>query len=70
MAKNTDIILGGGNGFYTVSVISKRASAWFNEEVQTEGWQWLGNTLGIDNYNCFATICGALEVSGLNVEGI
>lgn len=33
---------------YGITCKTKRARKWVKDNLQTEGWQWLGNTLWID----------------------
>lgn len=63
-----DIRVGGGNGFYTITPVSKAGRAWIEENVQYEGWQCLGPSIGIDNGQLAHDIACGAQAAGLEVE--
>ena len=68
MATQADLTTDINCGFYGITVNTKAAREWFSENVQTEGWQWLGNTLGIDDGRTFEAIVDGAQAAGLEVE--
>jgi hypothetical protein len=51
-------------GFQPITAIAKE---WFDENVQSERWQWLGNVLGID-HRYAEDIIAALAEAGMEVQ--
>lgn len=67
MAKRADIEIGGCNGFYTITPVTKAGKAWVEANVQYEGWQCLGPSIGVDSGALVeAVTCGAIA-DGLTV---
>ena len=63
-----DIEIGGGNGFYTITGTSDAGREWLNENVQTESWQWLGNSICCDDTNMAMSIAKGAQADGLEVR--
>lgn len=47
--------------------VSQAARDWFDANVQSEGWQWLGNRLSVDLHYATALAIG-IEDAGLTIE--
>lgn len=47
--------------------VSQSAKEWFDENVQSEGWQWMGNTLYADHRMAQGLIEG-IEAEGFEVS--
>ncbi len=47
--------------------VTEAAQAWIDENIISEGWQWLGNTLAVDHRYADAVLNGAQD-AGLVVE--
>lgn len=49
-----------------LEVLSAAGREWLDENVESEGWQWLGNTLCID-YRLWAQLQDGIIEAGLSV---
>jgi hypothetical protein len=60
-----DVLIGGGGASITTfTPMSAEAKDWFEENVETETWQWLGESLAVDSRMAMAIIDG-LDEAGI-----
>lgn len=62
-----DISITGGNGFYQITPTSPEGEAWIEANVQYEGWQCLGKSIGVDDGRLVAAIAEGAQADGLEV---
>lgn len=69
MAKKTkvDVTVNDAGSIVQFTPISNAAKAWFNDNVQSESWQWLGNALGVD-HRYAEDLIGGLIAEGFEVR--
>ncbi len=48
VVENPDVSVSGGGSLYMVQPISQEAKDWVEENVQLEGWQWMGPAFGVE----------------------
>jgi len=44
-----DVLVRNEGTVYVFSPLTAAAKAWFDENVQSEGWQWFGNALVVEH---------------------
>jgi len=49
MVSDPDVLIRCDGTVWTFNPISERAKQWFDENVQSESWQWLGSSLVVDH---------------------
>ena len=54
---------------YQVTPKTDRAKTWIDENVVTEAWQWMGNTLVVDHHYIEKLELGMLD-SGLTTDDV
>ena len=65
---NSDIIIKReGYSMVLLSPQSDAAREWIDENLQTEGWQWLGGSLALDG-RCAPPIVDGMLAAGLEVS--
>lgn len=47
--KAVDVYVGNEGSVFTFQPATDTARQWIDENVEAEGWQWLGNTLVVDH---------------------
>ena len=66
-AKQADVIVGGGGSIYTLTPLSDEAKAWIDENVESEGYQWLGSSLCVE-HRYVADVVEGMQAAGLIVR--
>lgn len=64
MAQKPDVSVTDNGSVVGFTPNTTEAKSWFNENVQSEGWQWMGQTLWVDH-----RMAGDL-MAGLEGEGM
>ena len=59
-----DVEIRNEGSIFTFTPVTKTAQDWINENVQTEGWQWLGKALCVDQH-CAGPLAEGMASSGL-----
>lgn len=70
MAQQTeqaDVLVTGGGTMYQVWPLSDEAKAWVEENVQLEGWQWLGQSFGVE-HRYIENLVEGMQQAGLSVN--
>lgn len=49
-----------------ITPMNENASEWMGENVQTESWQWMGPSLGVD-HRCAQALLDGIEEEGFTV---
>lgn len=49
MSQNAQVAVTSHGSVVTFTPLTEEAKAWFDENVQSEGWQWIGASLGVDH---------------------
>lgn len=67
MQHPSDVTVSGGGTIYLFHLESDTARDWVDDQVQLEGWQWLGRAFAVEHRYVGALIEGMLA-DGLRVE--
>lgn len=62
-----DIRLDNFGSIIGITPLTQAGRDWIDENVQSEGWQWLGGTLNIEPRMAVAVVTG-MEADGLAIE--
>jgi len=65
-ANKVDVLVENHGTIFLFKPQTEAAKQWFAENVQTEGWQWLGKGLGVDHRFAENLVAGMIE-AGLEV---
>lgn len=65
---NTDFIVTDQGSVVGLTPNTEQARVWLDENVQSEGWQWLGHTLWIDHRMAENILAGVTD-EGLTIGG-
>lgn len=63
---NPDVVVSNEGTLVTFMVCTDTARDWFGENVESDGWQWLGNRLGVE-WRCADMLADGLVAEGFNV---
>jgi hypothetical protein len=66
MFEGFDVFINNQGTIACFAPLTARAKEWFDENVQSESWQWRGNALAVD-HRCAADLMGALAEAGMAV---
>lgn len=65
--QQADFIIDRSGSIIGITPMNQDAREWLDENVQSEGWQWLGETLNVDIRMAGEVVAG-MQAAGLNVE--
>jgi hypothetical protein len=63
----TDVYISNNGSVFSFQPVTKAGKDWITENVQTESWQWLGDTLAIES-RFAAQLADGMISAGLDIE--
>lgn len=64
---NPDVSITNNGSTFSFALLTDAAKAWVRDNVSTEGWQWLGNTLVVPA-RCVEALYSLLDQAGFSIQ--